>query len=55
MLTEQQIEDHCLTWFADTGWQVVNGLEIAPDSDQPVLPPKLLSGELSVAELEETL
>ena len=40
MLTEQQLEDLCLTWFADTGWQVVgwqvvNGREIAPDSDQP--------------------
>ena len=35
MLTEQQLEDLCLTWFADTGWQVVNGLEIAPESDHP--------------------
>ena len=35
MLTEQQLEDLGLTWFADTGWQVVSGLEIAPDSDRP--------------------
>ena len=35
MLTEQQLEDLCLTWFAETDWQVVNGIDIAPDSDQP--------------------
>ena len=33
MLTEQQLEDLCLTWFEDTGWQVVKGGDIAPDSD----------------------
>lgn len=35
MLTEQQLEDLCLTWFENTGWQVVKGGDIAPDSDQP--------------------
>lgn len=60
MLNEQQLEDLCLTWLADAGWQVVNELKITPDADQPacsdyrqVWRDKLLSVEFSVSDLQE--
>lgn len=32
MITEDQLEQECLTWFGDIGYQVKHGTEIAPDS-----------------------
>jgi len=51
MLTENQLENICLEWFREIGWQVLYGPDIAPDSDnsvrsdyrQVVLREKLLS------------
>ncbi|MHB8116087.1 MAG: type I restriction endonuclease subunit R [Acidithiobacillus ferrivorans] len=31
MLNEQQLEDLCIGWFQETGWQFVHGPDIAPD------------------------
>jgi type I restriction enzyme R subunit len=33
MITEDQLEQLCLEWFKDTGWDYVCGYEIAPDGD----------------------
>lgn len=35
MMNEQQLEDLCIRWFQETGWQWVHGPDIAPDSDAP--------------------
>ena len=35
-MNETQLENHALDWFAETGWQITNGPEIAPDSDRPL-------------------
>lgn len=35
MLTEDQLEQLCLDWFQQTGWDVVHGPDIAPDGDTP--------------------
>ena len=35
MMNEQQLEDLCIGWFQETGWQFVHGPDIAPDSAQP--------------------
>ena len=35
MLNEQQLEEICLTWFQDSGWDYLHGPDIAPDSDTP--------------------
>ena len=34
-MNETQLENLCLDWFRDTGWDVVYGPDIAPDSDKP--------------------
>ncbi len=34
-MNEQQLEDLCIRWFQETGWQWVHGPDIAPDSDAP--------------------
>ena len=34
-MNEQQLEDQCIRWFQETGWQWVHGPNIAPDSDMP--------------------
>lgn len=34
-MTEDQLEQACLEWFADNGWEVANGPDIAPDGTQP--------------------
>ena len=34
MITEDQLEQECLTWFKDIGYQVLHGTEIAPESPQ---------------------
>ncbi|AGX88594.1 type I restriction enzyme-like protein [Candidatus Symbiobacter mobilis] len=35
MLNEQQLEDLCIVWFQETGWQFVHGPDIAPDGANP--------------------
>ncbi|CAE1134403.1 type I restriction endonuclease subunit R [Xanthomonas euroxanthea] len=35
MLNEQQLEDLCLGWFQESGWQFAHGPDIAPDSNVP--------------------
>ncbi|WP_288408327.1 type I restriction endonuclease subunit R [Acinetobacter soli] len=31
-MNETQLENLCLDWFAENGWEVVHGIDIAPDS-----------------------
>jgi type I restriction enzyme R subunit len=35
MMNEQQLEDLCITWFQETGWQFAHGPEIAPEGVNP--------------------
>ncbi len=35
MLNEQQLENLCISWFQETGWQFVHGPDIAPDATNP--------------------
>ena len=35
MLSEQQLEDLCIVWFRETGWQFVHGPDMAPDGTNP--------------------
>ena len=35
MMNEQQLEDLCIVWFQETGWQFVHGPDIAPDGASP--------------------
>jgi len=35
MLNEQQLEELCLSWFQQVGWQIAHGPDIAPDSSAP--------------------
>ena len=35
MMNEQQLEDLCITWFQETGWQFVHGPDMAPDGANP--------------------
>ncbi len=35
MMNEQQLEDLCIGWFQETGWQFVHGPDIAPDGVNP--------------------
>lgn len=35
MMNEQQLEDLCIGWFQETGWQFVHGPDIAPDATSP--------------------
>lgn len=35
MLNEQQLEELCLSWFQQVGWQFAHGPDIAPDSSAP--------------------
>ncbi|WP_407276785.1 type I restriction endonuclease subunit R [Halothiobacillus sp. DCM-1] len=34
-MNEQQLEDLCIGWFQETGWQFVHGPDIAPDGANP--------------------
>jgi type I restriction enzyme R subunit len=51
MITEDQLEQLCLTWFAEIGYSYVCGYDIAPDGASPersdyrqiILPARLLS------------
>lgn len=35
-MNETQLENLCLDWFAENGWDVVHGVDIAPDSSNPL-------------------
>lgn len=35
MITEDQLEQQCLNWFADLGYSYKNGCDISPDGDTP--------------------
>ncbi|KVX97781.1 DEAD/DEAH box helicase [Burkholderia ubonensis] len=35
MVNEQQLEELCLGWFQESGWRVLHGPDIAPDSASP--------------------
>lgn len=35
MLNEQQLEDLCVGWFQQAGWQFAHGPDIAPEGDRP--------------------
>ena len=35
MLNEQQLENLCINWFQETGWQFAHGPDIAPDATNP--------------------
>ncbi|MDR5904800.1 type I restriction endonuclease subunit R [Halomonas qiaohouensis] len=35
MISESQLEQLCLEWFADNGWEISHGPDIAPDGDAP--------------------
>lgn len=35
-MNEEQLENLCLNWFKEGGWDVLHGPDIAPDSDNPL-------------------
>ncbi|MCY4524885.1 MAG: type I restriction endonuclease, partial [Halobacteriovoraceae bacterium] len=35
MITEEQLEQSCISWFQGLGWDYECGHDIAPDSDNP--------------------
>ena len=35
-MNETQLENLCLDWFSENGWEVVHGVDIAPDSSNPL-------------------
>ncbi|EGQ9106551.1 type I restriction endonuclease subunit R [Vibrio cholerae] len=35
-MNEEQLENRCLDWFREGGWDILHGPEIAPDSDNPL-------------------
>ena len=35
-MNETQLENLCLDWFAENGWEVVHGIDIAPESSNPL-------------------
>lgn len=35
-MNETQLENLCLDWFVENGWEVVHGIDIAPDSSNPL-------------------
>lgn len=35
-MNETQLENLCLDWFAENGWEVIHGIDIAPDSSNPL-------------------
>ena len=35
MISEEQLEQLCLEWFQDIGYETVCGYDIAPDGDTP--------------------
>ena len=35
MITEDQLEQHCIDWFKEIGWEYECGYDIAPDTNRP--------------------
>ncbi|RKG45565.1 MULTISPECIES: type I restriction endonuclease subunit R [Acinetobacter] len=35
-MNETQLENLCLDWFSENGWEVVHGIDIAPESSNPL-------------------
>ena len=35
-MNETQLENLCLDWFLENGWEVIHGIDIAPDSSNPL-------------------
>ncbi|WAU77272.1 type I restriction endonuclease subunit R [Acinetobacter sp. TR3] len=35
-MNETQLENLCLDWFSENGWEIVHGVDIAPDSSNPL-------------------
>lgn len=35
MITEDTLEQHCLEWFAEGGWEIAHGPDLAPEGDAP--------------------
>jgi type I restriction enzyme R subunit len=35
LITKDKLEQLCLDWFRDQGWEYAYGPDIAPDSDNP--------------------
>ena len=36
MLSEDDLEQQSLQWFAELGWEVLHGPDIAPDGNNPL-------------------
>jgi type I restriction enzyme R subunit len=34
-MTEDQLEQQCLEWFAEDGWKIAHGPDLAPDDPLP--------------------
>lgn len=34
-MTEDQLEQQCLEWFAEDGWEIAHGPDLAPDDPLP--------------------
>ncbi|AQU85018.1 MULTISPECIES: type I restriction endonuclease subunit R [unclassified Halomonas] len=34
-MTEDALEQHCLEWFAEGGWEIAHGPDLAPEGDAP--------------------
>lgn len=34
-MTEDQLEQHCLEWFAEGGWEIAHGPDLAPEGSAP--------------------
>ncbi len=35
LINEEKLEQKCISWFEDTGFNYISGYEIAPDGDNP--------------------
>ncbi|MCC5848039.1 MAG: type I restriction endonuclease subunit R [Verrucomicrobia bacterium] len=44
MINENQLEQHAIQWFQDTGWSYVHGKDIAPDLESDPLSPRERDG-----------
>lgn len=56
--TESVVEDAALAWLEGVGWRVRNGAEIVPGeptAERDSLGPKLISGELRVKDVENSI
>ena len=34
-MTEDQLEQQCLEWFAEGGWEIAHGPDLAPEGEAP--------------------